>query len=173
LAFLLVKTMERKNIPEIYVKENLGLDKDGELIWITKKRGRSQYSKAGFVTKNSKGVPCCRVTILGEWYSKSSLVWFIYHGAQVEDGFIIDHLDGDPLNNQITNLCKKSIADNNKNKKMQKNNSSGITGVCMIKGLWHSTIGKKKIYAGNDFFEACCIRRSAELSYGLTGRHGR
>ena len=58
----------------------------------------------------------------------------------------------------------------NSNKRKQKNNTSGVSGVVYNKrdNLWQSfaSIKKKKshLYTGSDFFEACCARKSWESS---------
>ena len=64
-------------------------------------------------------------------------------------------------------------------KKKQINNSSGITGVCWYErdNKWEVQIyfcGKKN-YLGRfeDFFEACCVRKAAEVEYGFHPNHGK
>jgi hypothetical protein len=167
-------SVSRKRLPEGYIKDNLAIDDDGNLIWITRQRGRKYLSHAGCVTVTGKGISQCRVTILGNWYLKSSIVWFLSYGKQIDDGFVIDHLDGDPTNNHITNLKRKSYQENNKNKRMQANNTSGITGVRSTKnGRFVATIGTDILYRGNDFFEACCARMSAKKQLDYTDRHGK
>jgi len=57
------------------------------------------------------------------------------------------------------------------NRRMLRNNTSGITGVWWDKSKDRWIVGisvngkAKRLYHGNDFFEACCVRKSAELSY--------
>lgn len=49
----------------------------------------------------------------------------------------VDHIDGNPLNNQKTNLRLVTHSQNQKNFKKFKNNTSGFKGVC-----WHKQKGK-------------------------------
>tara|TARA_Y100000593_G_C4261804_1_gene312608 strand:- start:78 stop:1193 length:1116 start_codon:yes stop_codon:yes gene_type:complete len=52
------------------------------------------------------------------------------------DGQVADHIDGDPLNNLPCNLRIVSIAQNNYNRKAQKNNTSGYKGVSAHRKKW-------------------------------------
>ena len=45
----------------------------------------------------------------------------------------IDHINGDPRDNRVSNLRVCSSAENNKNKRRRKDSTSGMKGVC-----WHS-----------------------------------
>ena len=47
----------------------------------------------------------------------------------VPQGFEVDHIDGDPLNNQRENLRICTHAENLRNRKVNKNNTSGYKGV--------------------------------------------
>lgn len=54
-------------------------------------------------------------------------------GLAPDDDRLVDHIDGDPLNNQRANLRLATWSQNCRNRKMQSNNSSGFKGV-----RWHS-----------------------------------
>lgn len=67
-------------------------------------------------------------------------------GCVPYDGLIVDHIDGDKLNNQRTNLRKCTIAQNIQNQKLRKDNTSGFKGVTKYLNRWKSEIevfGKK------------------------------
>lgn len=108
-------------------------------------------------------------------YQAHRLVWLYVHGVWPEE---IDHIDGDSLNNKLENLRNVTHAENCKNKRKNRNNMSGITGVRFYKarGKWVSYIyhNKEQIHLGYtyDFFEACCIRKSAENRLGFHCNHG-
>lgn len=61
-------------------------------------------------------------------YAVHRIVWYLHHGY-ISDELIVDHIDGNPLNNKINNLRLVSQEVNNKNHAKQKNNKTGITGV--------------------------------------------
>lgn len=80
---------------------------------------------------------------------KQSLVYMHVDIMGKRDGMEIDHADLDGLNNQRENLRHCTHADNMKNRKMSKNNTSGYRGVQKVKGTdkWMAVImidGKSK-----------------------------
>lgn len=77
------------------------------------RRGRKVWS-----TKvNNKNYLCCR------------LIWFLVHGEDIPVGKIIDHKDGNALNNLVGNLRAVSQAVNTRNTKLAANNTTGVAGV--------------------------------------------
>jgi len=52
----------------------------------------------------------------------------------------VDHADGNRLNNQKSNLRLATKADNMRNRKMQRNNTSGYRGVFKAGSKWASAI---------------------------------
>jgi len=65
---------------------------------------------------------------------------------------------------------------NSRNRKKSTKNTSGITGVRWYShtNKWVSNIGDKSIQGYfDDFFEACCFRKSWEIKLGYTKNHGR
>lgn len=58
----------------------------------------------------------------------SRIVWTMHYG-EIPKGMSIDHLDGNPCNNAIENLACKTHAENMRNCKKRKHNTSGFTGV--------------------------------------------
>jgi hypothetical protein len=55
---------------------------------------------------------------------------------------LVDHIDGDPTNNIVTNLRWCTHLENQWNKKVGKNNTSGVKGVhfCPVKRRWRVRI---------------------------------
>jgi len=121
-----------------------------------------------------------RIGLKGLTYSCSGheLAWVVHFGIWPTE---IDHIDGDGLNNKLTNLREVTRLENNKNHRRQSNNTSGVSGVSWMPGAskwrafhYESTPTRKQKSLGQfkDFFEACCARKAYEYIKGYTERHG-
>ncbi len=123
------------------------------------------------------------------------IIWQLFNGT-IPDGFIIDHIDGNPLNNLITNLRLITKTENNRNTGKAKNNTSGVVGVSLgtnngVKGaVWTASyynpqgkrVAKKfsvKKHGNEEAFRLACeyraqkIRELNEQGAGYTERHGK
>lgn len=71
-------------------------------------------------------------------------------GRPLESGEYPDHIDGDPLNNRRENLRLASRAQNNRNRKLSSNSSTGLKGVTKHRNKWAAQIGidNKRLYLG-------------------------
>lgn len=103
------------------------------------------------------------VRVDGRLYRGHHLVWLWYYGVLPEDE--IDHIDGDPRNNRISNLRECNRSENICNTKHRKNNTSGYKGVTWSKAAnkWIAQIWKnsKRHHLGcfedpEKAFEAYC-----------------
>lgn len=86
-------------------------------------------------------------------YYLQQIIWLHYYGEW--PALLVDHSDGDRVNNRITNLRLATYSQNGRNRGMQANNTSGYKGVCFdAYGLrikrWMASIydGKYHIYLG-------------------------
>ena len=94
-------------------------------------------------------------------------------GCSPKDGFQVDHVDHDTLNNTRSNLRKASIAQNSRNREgLNRNNTLGFPGLELRKHLkkpWKETLmyNQKKINLGYyaSFDEAKSARIVAEQKY--------
>lgn len=71
-----------------------------------------------------------QVMLKGKSYMVHRVIWIMINGHLSSD-LIVDHLDGNPFDNSVSNLCCKTVQKNNRNKKKHRNNTSGHTGVCI------------------------------------------
>jgi len=87
------------------------------------------------------------------------------------EDLVIDHINGDPLDNCRNNLRIVTQQQNNMNLSMRKTNKSGVSGVCWHKrnDNWQATIRYKykQIYLGSfdTLEEATKARKDAEMKY--------
>ncbi len=83
----------------------------------------------------------------------------------------VDHIDGNKNNNNANNLRWATHSENNRNKQLDKNNTSGYKGVDFMKtrNKWRSrlTINKKNVFYGvfDTFEEAYNARIENEMKY--------
>lgn len=106
-------------------------DYDSENGWLIRKKdeyGRVVNRPCGHKPTHSAGYGV--VGIAGEMYLTHRVVWLWHHGYMPE---FIDHKDRNPMNNRIENLRPATRAENSQNISMNRNNTSGFTGVCWDK----------------------------------------
>lgn len=126
------------------------------------------------------GGPCrdgyVRGHILGSPYLLHRVKWAMHYGAWPTG--IIDHIDGNPENNDIKNLRASSIPANARNMRKPKSNTSGIVGVRFHKRAqkWNAqiTVNGRAIHLGTfDTASAAAeARKAADATYGFSVRHG-
>lgn len=116
------------------------------------------------------------ITMQSKSYRAHIIAWTIHYGSMPKG--VIDHIDGNGLNNAISNLRDVPVYKNSQNMKLFKNNSSGVPGVRWEKGKgWRAVISndgsRRNLGLYRDFFEAVCARKSAEIKEGYLAGHGR
>jgi len=86
-------------------------------------------------------------------------------------GLIVDHIDGNPLNNRKNNLRICNCEENSQNRAKNKNNTSGHKGICWNtrEGKWQAYIylcnKYKNLGLYTDFNKAVLVREKAEEQY--------
>lgn len=157
-----MKTNDLINAAEIFIYDC----KTGVVSW--KETGRM----AGHI--NDRGY---RVIEYGnKRYKAHRIAWTLYHGNPPQGE--IDHRNQDKADNRILNLCDTSCQGNMRNRSLQKNNTSGTTGV-----IWHSRdekwiakikYNRKWVWLGafTRKQDAIDARKIAEEVYGFSDIHG-
>ena len=114
------------------------------------------------------------LSINGSSHQAHRVAWFLFYGVN-PDGFI-DHINGDRSDNRIDNLRLVSDSENKKNRRLQKNNSSGVPGVSLRGSGWRVRIKSngKELFLGSfdNFFDAVCARKSTQNKMGFNHNHG-
>tara|TARA_R100000789_G_scaffold41611_1_gene43163 strand:+ start:38342 stop:39124 length:783 start_codon:yes stop_codon:yes gene_type:complete len=157
-----------------YLYENIHYDENsGKMFWKAYSLKHNKGEELSSV--DNCGYPTVR--IMGKHYRQHRLVFLMENGRWPES--CIDHKNGDTKDNRRCNLREVTKKQNSKNIKRRSDNTSGIMGVSWAKYLnkWETYINVdgEKIPLGNfeDFFEACCARKSAEVRYNFYKNHGR
>lgn len=146
----------------------------GAFRWIA---GARAGQPAGTIrARGNKGKRYVQVGLCGMSFYAHRLAWLHAHGEWPSGE--IDHINGDGLDNRLSNLRVVAHADNNRNQRLHKTNSTGVAGVSWSKcaGKWLARIsseGKTK-YLGvfEKFDDAVAARRAAETEHGYHQNHG-
>lgn len=111
----------------------------------------------------------------GVHYHAHRIAWFMMHGSWPK---IMDHINGIRDDNRLCNLRDVDRAENTKNAKIYKSNTSGQQGVYWHKNNknWVAGIrsGKNRIHLGNftEKIDAIAARKKAEKQFGYHENHG-
>lgn len=182
------RPFKREDITPEVVREFFDYDPEsGKLFW--KERARKWFTAENAFkiwNKRYAGTEAfTSVSPLG--YLRGGILWHKfqahrvayahYHGVWPENE--VDHIDGDPGNNRISNLRDVSHVQNQRNMKRASDNKSGHVGVNWHKASrkWRSfiTVRGKVLHLG--LFEqlpgAVSARKAAEGRYGFSASHGR
>lgn len=129
----------------------------------------------GIVHKGSRGKSYVCIKIQGSTCKAHRLVFLHMEGSTPVE---VDHINGDGTDNRWCNLREADRIENGVNKRIASNNTSGVTGVgwntSSCKWQSYIKVKQKQIYLGkfSDFFEAVCVRKSAENYYNFHKNHG-
>lgn len=110
-----------------------------------------------------------RVCFKGKQFRAHRVAWLLYYGCTPSAQ--IDHINGNRTDNRICNLRLASNAENSRNAKLSKDNTSGCSGVTYHKKAkkWAASImyNRKQIYLGiyENILDAVQVRKEAEVRY--------
>jgi hypothetical protein len=130
--------------------------------------------KIGYVA-GTTGKGYVRIRVGGELFLAHRLVFLYCFGSMPDEE--VDHINGVRNDNRLVNLRQVSRAENSKNKKTPKNNTSGHAGVYFDKQAkkWVAIIkvNRKNIYLGfyKEKKDAINRRLLAVREYGFHENH--
>jgi len=117
----------------------------GALTWrLSARRGYKPGDVAGSVHAG-KGVrnPYRMVVIKGRQHYAHRIIWKMMTG--MDPVGTVDHVDTDGLNNVWSNLREASRSQNSQNRRLHKNNTSGVKGVHPEGNKWRAIIKKDRV----------------------------
>lgn len=112
----------------------------GVFKWKERKQGR------GLVAGNKHPSGYISITIDYKRYQAHNLAWLYTYGRWPES--MLDHINRNPSDNRIENLREATNAENQQNKGISRNNTSGYIGVTWdkVSKKWQAQIGAKGQY---------------------------
>ncbi len=94
----------------------------------------------GCKSKDQNGYLSWKMEINGQALLPSRVIWQMLHG-EIPNGMLVEHKDGDALNNSPSNLRLATRGQNKMNEKIRKDNESGFKGVSKRGTKWMARIG--------------------------------
>lgn len=146
----------------------------GIFLWRVSKGSRAKEGDIAGSINKSTGYR--EIAINSKHYLAHRLAFLYMSGDLPENA--VDHINRSRTDNSWGNLRRVTLKENHRNRTMHRSNTSGITGVRLIKSSmkWVSEIrvDYKLLYLGVyvDVFDAICARKSAEIKHGFHENHG-
>lgn len=140
--------------------------------WIDPRGRRREFrfsgQQAGCVRTDSRHV----VMVDGKLFVAARLIWKMVHGV---DPVCVDHINGDPRDNRLSNLRNVTQAENNTNVRRRSDNTSGCAGVSYRpdRGTWRAYLRGKTLGTFKTKQDAVEARLKAQEAAGFSERHGK
>lgn len=160
--------------------------KERDIKWFSEERywktWNSNFSNkiAGNIHLETTGNKYERILIFGKQYQSHRLSFLYIEGHfPMEPKKFIDHIDGNGLNNKWENLRKVTAKENSRNRKRDKDNLTGQTGVSInnegtrFYANIHGNNGIEFLGSFKTLEEAIIARKAAEVKYNYHPNHGR
>lgn len=145
---------------------------------VLKKSFKRNYYTCDFTPTSVTGWGYLQVSFNGRPNVIHRIIYSMMTNSDIPEGFDVDHIDGDRLNNKWNNIRLVTRSDNLKNMGVKSTNTSGHHGVSRRSdtGSYHAYINSngKRIHLGNfpGFEEAVAARKVAENVHGFHQNHG-
>ena len=130
-------------------------------IWVTMKGRCKNPNNSKYENYGGRGISVCV-----DWEKFEN--FYADMGDRPSPKHTIDRIDNDG-DYEPTNCRWATGIQQARNRRVRRGSKSGITGVIRVGNKWRASIKFENknihLYQGNDFFEACCRRKSAENKY--------
>lgn len=140
--------MKKRTVFNITELKKVFRIKDGKLERLNRRKSVPTWKIVESNANHSKGY--CLVCFNGRTIFYHTLLWTLYHNENIPDGLVIDHINGNRIDNRIENLRLVSPRENCQNMEVHRNGQ--LAGVFYFKRikLYQACvrIGKKKIHLG-------------------------
>ncbi len=162
-------------------------DQTGDLIWLPRVREdfKSQGAYRAFISrcegkiagcpssKSSGGAQFISVKLLGKPTLAHRIIWEMHNGPIPVD-MLIDHIDGNPWNNRLSNLRLATQSQNLRNRGTIRANRYGLKGVSMTptnKYAAYIKVNYKKLHLGTFDTKGVAALVYAKASLRLHGKY--
>lgn len=138
----------------------------GEFTWNVpcKTAGIVINSIAGNINKDTGYII---IAVHRKPYKAHNLAWLYTTGSLPEYPLTVDHINRVRHDNRLTNLRLATASQQQLNRSVGINNTSGVIGVCKKGNKWQAYARRTTLYIGHSFEEACLIRKQWELSNAI------
>ena len=146
----------------------------GVVTWVNSRNKAFNGNTTGMKITDRWNKSYLRMRISPHTFLVHRVAWAIHYGEWPKNQ--IDHRDGDGTNNRLENLRQATNAENSRNQKLNKRNTSGHKGVRwhVIGKKWNARIKidgvEKSLGLFHKIEDAVEARKAAEKQYGYTGR---
>lgn len=118
------------------------LPREGESNWNSKNAGK----EAGYIITSGYIQIGIKLGDSRFFMKRSRFIVSLHNGDWLDEGFVVDHINRNPIDDRFVNLRVCEQRNNIKNRSLNTNNSSGFKGVSLSKsGKWVAQIQVDKV----------------------------